>query len=84
VPAGTASWQVPASENGGGAACCVNFQITGNARVPSWQQVADEPLPELGQLVVQKAHLLIQPLGETMTGLLLKYQHQDWMLKDQH
>jgi hypothetical protein len=28
--------------------------------------------------------LLTQPPGETMTELLLKYQHQDWMLKEQH
>jgi hypothetical protein len=43
--------------------------------------VADEQLPEIGQIAVHKAHLLIQPPGETTTELLLKYQHQDWMLR---
>jgi hypothetical protein len=44
--------------------------------------VADEPLPEIGQIAIHKAHLLTEPPDETMTELLLKYQHQDWMLKE--
>jgi hypothetical protein len=44
--------------------------------------VADEPLLEIGHIVVHKAQLLTQQPGETMTELLLKYQHQDWMLKE--
>jgi hypothetical protein len=44
--------------------------------------VGDEPLPEIGQIAVHKAHLLIQPPGKTMTEILLKYQYQDWMLKE--
>jgi hypothetical protein len=44
--------------------------------------VGDEPLPEIGQIVVHKAHLLTKPPGETTTKLLLKYQHEDWMLKE--
>jgi hypothetical protein len=46
--------------------------------------VADELLPEIRQIAVHKVHLLMQLLGETMTGLLLKYHHQCWMLKEQH
>jgi hypothetical protein len=44
--------------------------------------VADEPLPETGWIVAHKACLLTQPLGEIATEILLKYQHQDWMLKE--
>jgi hypothetical protein len=41
-----------------------------------------KPLPEIGQIVTHKACFLNQPPGETMKELLLKYQHQDWMLKE--
>jgi hypothetical protein len=43
--------------------------------------VDDELLPEIGQIVLHKAHLLDSTTGKTTTELLLKYQHQDWMLK---
>jgi hypothetical protein len=36
----------------------------------------------MAQIAVHKAHLLTNPPGETMTELLLKYKHQDWMLKE--
>jgi hypothetical protein len=44
--------------------------------------MGDEKLPEIGQIAVHKACLLPQPPGETTTDLLLKYQHQDWILKE--
>jgi hypothetical protein len=43
--------------------------------------VADEPLPEIGQIAVKKLSP-DQPPGGTKTELLLKYQHQDWMMKE--
>jgi hypothetical protein len=46
--------------------------------------VSEELMPEIGQIVVHKVHLLTQPPGETMTELLLKYQQQDWMPKEKH
>jgi hypothetical protein len=44
--------------------------------------VANELLPEIGHIGVNKASLLTQPPDKTTTELLLKYQHQDWMLKE--
>jgi hypothetical protein len=44
--------------------------------------VDDELVPEKGQIVIHKAHFLTQPPGKTTTELLLKHQHQDWMLKE--
>jgi hypothetical protein len=44
--------------------------------------VGDEQLPEIEQIAVHEAHLLTQTPGETTTELLLKYQHQHWMLKE--
>jgi hypothetical protein len=44
--------------------------------------VGDELLPEIGQIVLHKACFLTHPPGETTTELLLKYQQQDWMLKE--
>jgi hypothetical protein len=46
--------------------------------------VVDELMPEIGQTSVHKARLLTQKPGETTTELLLKYPHQDWMLKKLH
>jgi hypothetical protein len=84
MPVRAAGWQAPVPENGGRAALWENYQITEPEKVPDWQQVADELLPEIEQIVVHKAHLLTQPFGKTITGLLLKYKHQAWMLKKQH
>jgi hypothetical protein len=39
--------------------------------------VADEQIPEIGQIAIHKALFMTQP-----PELLLKYQHQDWMLKE--
>jgi hypothetical protein len=37
-----------------------------------------------GAIAVHKSPLLTQSPGNTITELLLKYQHQDWMLKEKH
>jgi hypothetical protein len=42
----------------------------------------DELLLEIGQILFHKSRLLTQPPGKTITELLLKYQHQDRMLKE--
>jgi hypothetical protein len=48
----------------------------------SWQQVAGMLQPETDS--GSQSCLLTQPPCKTTTVLLIKYQHQDWMLKEKH
>jgi hypothetical protein len=40
------------------------------------------PLKDRSKKTKNKKQTTIQPAGETMTELGLKYQHQDWMLEE--
>jgi hypothetical protein len=66
------SQQVSPREVGKGSSLC---QLSNNRACKSDQLTAggEEPLLEIGQIAVHKAHLLTQQLGETTTGLPLKY-----------
>jgi hypothetical protein len=43
---------------------------------------ADQAAASERQKRKKKKKKITQPLGETATELLLKYQHQDWMLEE--